>query len=68
MFISKANRPFRATKEMHLSTIHALIYVCSKTRYFVTDLFTSMCKFLLKNFIHNPRIRVFIDDQALKDV
>ncbi len=30
MFISKADRPFRATKEMHLAIVQALINVCSK--------------------------------------
>ncbi len=43
MSLSKAGRPFRATKEMHLAIIQALIDVCSKTRSYVADLFTSTC-------------------------
>ncbi len=30
MFISKADRPFKIAKEMHLAIVQALINVCSK--------------------------------------
>jgi hypothetical protein len=43
MFISKANRPFKAIKEMHFATIYALIDVYSKTRSSVVDLYASTC-------------------------
>jgi len=53
MFISKARKPFRATKEMHLATIQALINVYSKIRSFVVDLstFTNMCPSSKNSFI-----------------
>jgi hypothetical protein len=38
MSISKVDRPFMATKEMHPSTIQALINVCSKIGSFIMDL------------------------------
>jgi hypothetical protein len=42
MFISKASMPFKATKEMHLVMVHTWIDVCSKTRSFIMNLFTSI--------------------------
>ncbi len=52
MFISKANKLFKATKKMHLSIFQALINVCSKTRSFVVNLSpsTSMCSFSKNSF------------------
>jgi hypothetical protein len=38
MSIYKVSRPFKAIKEMHLSTIQALIDVCSKIGSFVANL------------------------------
>jgi hypothetical protein len=49
MSISKVGRPFKAIKEMHFATIHALIDVCSKTRSFVADLSTSTSMCFSKN-------------------
>jgi hypothetical protein len=45
MFVSKADKPFEAIKEMHPSTIQALINVCSKIGSSIMDLFasTNMC-------------------------
>ncbi len=45
MFISKADIPFRAAKEIHHVTIQAVIDVCSKIESSIVDLFasTSLC-------------------------
>ncbi len=45
MSISKADRPFRVAKEMHIGIVQALIDVCSKVGSFIVDLSTSknMC-------------------------
>ncbi len=52
MFISKVDKPFKATKEMHLAIVQALIDIYSKTGSSVTDLFTSigMCLTLKNSF------------------
>jgi hypothetical protein len=53
MSISKASKPFGATKEMRHVIVHALINVCSKIGSFITDLSTStsMCYSLKNSFI-----------------
>jgi hypothetical protein len=52
MFISKAGKPFKVAKEMHLVIVQALIDVCSKIKSFIADLFasTSMCFSSKKSF------------------
>ncbi len=43
MSISKANWPFKATKEMHFAIVQALIDVYSKIISSIMDLFASTC-------------------------
>jgi hypothetical protein len=52
MSISKVGEPFRVAKEMHPSTVQALIDVYSKTRSSIADLSTStvMCYFSKNSF------------------
>jgi hypothetical protein len=61
MFIYKVSRPFKVVKEMHLSTIQALINVCSKTRSLVANLSTSigMCSFSKTSFIISTSKNLF---------
>jgi hypothetical protein len=56
MFVSKVGRPFRATKEMHLAIIQALINVYSKIGFFVANLSASigMCLSSKKSFSSSP--------------